>query len=45
MSEEEEDNLLECALENGAVDVDFGEKEDEHAMVTCEPNDLHALWV
>jgi len=30
VSEEEEDNLLECALDNGAVDVDFGEKEDEH---------------
>ena len=43
MSEEEEDNLLECALENGAVDVDFGEMEDEHAMVTCEPTDLHAV--
>lgn len=43
IDESEEDELLECALENGAIDVDFGDKEDSHAVIKCATADLHRL--
>ena len=44
INEEDEDELLECALENGALDVDFGDGDDDmHAFVTCETSDLYPL--
>jgi len=45
LTEREEEEILECALEGGAADVDFGEPEDEHALVKCDPSDLHPLVV
>ena len=44
-TEEDEEELLECALDGGASDVDFGEPGDEHALVKCEPTDLHPLVI
>lgn len=43
IDENEEDELLECALENGAIDVDFGDETDPYAVVKCTTTDLHPL--
>jgi YebC/PmpR family DNA-binding regulatory protein len=43
LSEEEEDELMECALEGGAIDVDFGAESDDHVLLKSEPADLHPL--
>ena len=43
ITEEEEDALLECALDGGAFDVDFGSETDEHALLKCEPTGLYPL--
>lgn len=43
LSEEMKDKMMECALEGGAVDVDFGDDTDEHVLLKCEPVDLHPL--
>ena len=53
-TEVDADELLECALEGGATDVEFGPEENtnsfdddetaNHAMITCETNDtLHLV--
>ena len=49
-TEIEEDELLECALEGGATDVEFDSDNDEdddtetsdsnYAMIKCQPNDM-----
>lgn len=41
--EEMQDQMMECALEGGAVDVDFGDDMDEHVLLKCDPADLHPL--
>lgn len=43
ITEEEEDALLESALDGGAIDVDFGSETDEHALLKCEPTGLYPL--
>lgn len=43
INENEEEELLECALESGAIDVDFGDKMDPYAVVKCTTTDLHPL--
>mmetsp|Transcript_3526 Transcript_3526/g.4681 ORF Transcript_3526/g.4681 Transcript_3526/m.4681 type:complete len:329 (-) Transcript_3526:17-1003(-) len=40
---EEEERIMECALEGGAIDVDFGDDNDEHVLLKSEPTDLHPL--
>jgi transcriptional/translational regulatory protein YebC/TACO1 len=43
IDENAEDDLLECALESGAFDVDFGDKMDPYAIIKCTTTDLHSL--
>ncbi len=43
ISEDEEDALMECALDGGAFDIDFGLDTDEHALLKCEPVGLYSL--
>ncbi len=43
VSEELQEQLMDCALENGAIDIDFGSDTDEHILLKCEPTDLFPL--
>ena len=43
ITEEEEEAMLEHALDAGASDIDFGDDKNEHALVKCEPKELHHL--
>ena len=45
ISEEEEEALMECALDGGAIDVDFGASTDEHTLLKSDPTDLHPLVI
>jgi len=43
LSDDVQDDIIECALDAGAIDVDFGTDSDEHFLVKCQPSDLHPL--